>query len=186
MCGAGVGERGVAPVDETSSPLAFSKQQMGAAASKLVSASIGDIAVVFSRSESHKHFTFADIQTMVVPPVLLGQFYVAELAHKENGARAPVAAVTWAHVSAEVDQRLRAQRDDRVKLEPIEWNCGEITWIMDVAGEAQAVVQALGALSRTKFNNQKVSLWTVSSTGSKCVLQLDEVFLKPVGEVPAR
>ena len=94
-------------------------------------ASIGDIAVVFSRSVSHGHYSLADIQWMIMPPVVLGQFYVAELAHKENGARAPVAAVTWALVSPEVDQRLRAQAAERVTLAPADWKCGEILWLIE-------------------------------------------------------
>ena len=55
--------------------------------------------------------------------VLLGQFYVADLVHKTHGVRAPVAvlpeasanSVTWAHVSPEVDQRLREQASERVR-----------------------------------------------------------------------
>ena len=34
--------------------------------SKLVSASIGDIAVVFSKSAAHKHYTFADLEWMIL------------------------------------------------------------------------------------------------------------------------
>ncbi len=162
------------PADNSQAP-AFSQQQLGSAASKLVSASIGDIAVVFSRVESHKHFALADIQWMIVPPVVLGQFYVAELAHKEQGVRAPVAAVTWAYVSLEVDQRLRAQADERVKLAPAEWKSGEITWLIDMAGEPRALAATLRKLNETVFANKQVYVWTRNSSGEKQVLMLGDI-----------
>lgn len=153
----------------------FSQQQLGSAASKLVSASVGDIAVVFSRAESHKHFTLADIQWMIVPPVVLGQFYVAELAHKEHGVRAPVAAVTWAHVAEDIDQRLRASGGARVKLAPSEWKSGEITWLIDMAGEPRALAATLQKLNETVFADNQVYVWTMNSAGEKQVLMLGDI-----------
>jgi hemolysin-activating ACP:hemolysin acyltransferase len=154
---------------------------MGAVASKLVSASIGDIAVVFSRSESHKHYSLADIQWMIMPPVVLGQFYVAELAHKDNGVRAPVASVTWAYVSPEVDQRLRSQAAERVTLAPAEWKSGEIAWLIDMAGEPASLASALRHLHAMTFENKLVNVWTSASSGRKQVLSL-EVILNISGQ----
>lgn len=84
------------------------KRLAGAAMSKLISATVGDVVIVFSKSPSHKHHALADIEWMVLPPVLAGQVYVAEAAHKEHGGRAPLAVVTWARESDEVDQKLHA------------------------------------------------------------------------------
>ena len=81
-------------------------KQVAAAMSKLISASIGEIAVVFARAEATKHHQLADIEWLIMPAVLSGQFYVVEATDKQSGVSAPVAAVTWARVSAEVDQRL--------------------------------------------------------------------------------
>ena len=52
------------------------KTQVGAGLSNLVSASAGEIAMVFSRSPAHKHFSLADIEWMILPAVVRGQFYV--------------------------------------------------------------------------------------------------------------
>jgi hypothetical protein len=49
---------------------------MGAATSKLFSASIGDIVLELSHSPALKHHSFADIEWRVLPPVALGQFHV--------------------------------------------------------------------------------------------------------------
>ena len=54
--------------------LQLDRTQVGAAISKLISASIGDLVVVMSKSPAHKHYSLADIEWMVLPPVLAGQF----------------------------------------------------------------------------------------------------------------
>ena len=101
-------------------PPEFSQQQVGAAVSKMLSATIGDVAVVFSRSAAHKHYSLGDIEWMILPAVVTGQVYVAEVEHKEHGARAPVAVVLWASVSADTDQRLTANAGQKIRLRPDE------------------------------------------------------------------
>jgi hypothetical protein len=59
--------------------------QVGAAASKLFAASVGDIIVALSRSPAHKHCSLADIEWMVLPPMAVEQFFVAKAAHEERG-----------------------------------------------------------------------------------------------------
>lgn len=133
-------------------------QAVGAAVSKLISATVGEIAVIFSRSLCHKHFTFADLEWMVLPAVLTGQFYVAEMMHKENGARAPVAAVLWASVSEEADKRLSENPGQRPRLRPDEWKGGDQLWIIDLAGEPSAVAGSLTRLAATQFNDKQVKM----------------------------
>lgn len=84
--------------------------QVGAALSKLVAASIGDMVVVLSRSPAHNYYSLADIERMVLPPVAAGQFYIVEAMDKERGFRASVAAVTWASVLDEVDKLIKKSK----------------------------------------------------------------------------
>lgn len=133
--------------------------QVGAAQSKLVAASIGDMVVVLSRSPAHKHYSLADIEWMVLPPVFMGQFYIVETAHKERGFRAPIAAVTWAFVSEEVDRRLAEQgAGSRARLRPDEWNCGEIAWLIDAVGSTEGVKAALQSLKDGPFKDKRLKL----------------------------
>jgi hemolysin-activating ACP:hemolysin acyltransferase len=67
------------------------------------------MVVVLSLSAAHKHYSLADIEWKVMPPVPAGQFYVVEAMDEEHGYRAPVAAGTWVFVSKEVDQTLQQQ-----------------------------------------------------------------------------
>src|SRR5581483_1033147 len=115
------------------------KSQLGAAASKLFSASIGEIVTVISRSPAHKHYALADIEWMILPAIMSGQFYVVEAAHKERGFRVPIAAVTWAFVSEDIDARLREAVGQRVRLRPDEWKSGDIGWLIDAVGQAEGL-----------------------------------------------
>lgn len=166
---------------------------MGAAVSKLISATIGEIAVIFSRSPSHKHHTFADLEWMVLPAVLTGQVCraraaslraseqrktkdVAEMMHKENGARAPVAAVLWASVSAETDKRLSDNPGQRPKLRPDEWKGGAQLWIIDLAGEPAAVAGSLKHLAANQFKGKDLKmLMRDPNTGEARVVKLEEM-----------
>ena len=135
-------------------PPVLSPQLMGAAASKLVAASIGDIAMVFSRSPAHKHYSLADIEWMILPAVFSAQFYVAEIAHTENGLHAPIAVATWAFVSEEVDRRIRETPGQRIRLRPDQWKCGDIAWIVDLAGNPRGIAKAVEWLRAGPFKER--------------------------------
>ena len=140
------------------------KTQVGAAASRLFAASIGDMVVVLSRSPAHKHYSLADIEWMVLPPIMAGQFYIAEAMHKEHGFRVPIAAFTWAFVSEEVDRRLAQQgAGSRARLRPDEWKSGEIAWLIDAVGSAEGVKAGLRWLKDGPFKEASLKLRTEGS-----------------------
>jgi hemolysin-activating ACP:hemolysin acyltransferase len=163
------------------------KTQIGAAASKLFHASVGEIVTVFSRSPSHKHYSLADIEWMVAPAVLSGQFYVVEAAHRDNGFRSPIAAVTWAFVSAEVDRRLAEQATRLVRLRPDEWTCGEIGWLIDAVGGAAGIDAALQWLKAGPFKERALKIRIGPQGGGTRIEILDGIISaasKIPGEAP--
>lgn len=132
---------------------------VGAAASKLISASVGDLVIILSRSPAHKHYSFADLEWMVLPAVVAGQCHIVEALHKERGFRAPIAALTWAFVSEEVDRRLAQQSTgSRVRLRPDEWMSGEIAWLIDAVGTAEGVRTALQRLVEGPFKDRQLKM----------------------------
>jgi len=145
---------------------------VGAAFSKLFAASIGDMVVVLSRSPAHKHYSLADIEWMVMPPVSMGQFYVVEATDTKHGFRSPVAAVTWAFVSDEVDQLLQKQAESLRRLRPDQWNCGAIGWLLDAAGDVDGVRKALQWLAEGPFKERPLKM-TVHGAGATKVTTLD-------------
>ena len=74
---------------------------------------------VLMRSPHYKHYTLADLEWLVVPPLLAGQCAVMEATI--NGRQVPVAVALWASVSQEVDKRLSENLTAPVKLRPEEW-----------------------------------------------------------------
>jgi hemolysin-activating ACP:hemolysin acyltransferase len=134
------------------------KSHLASATSKLLAASIGDMVVVLSRSPAHKHYSLADIEWMVLPPVVAGQFYVAEATHKEYGFRVPIAVVTWALVSEEIDQQLRQQTGPLRRLRPDQWNSGPIGWLIDVTGSPEGVRAALHWLAAGPFKDRPLKV----------------------------
>ena len=92
---------------------------------------------------------------MILPPVLSGQFYVAELANKETGFHAPIAVATWAFVSEEIDKRLQSDPAPRIRLRPEEWRSGDIGWIVDLAGDPRGIQGALEWLKAGPFKDKE-------------------------------
>ena len=151
------------------------QQQESRALSKLISASIGEIAVVFARSPATRGLSLADMEWMVVPPVLAGQAYIAEATDKTNGFSAPVAAITWARVSAEVDQRLVESPGPQTRLAPSEWTSGDIYWLVHVGGEPQVLDAALRHCAETIFKDKPVKFRIVDRDGTARVTFLHDL-----------
>lgn len=151
------------------------KAQIGAAATKLFYASVGEIVTIFSRSPAHKHYALADIEWMLLPAIAAGQFYVVEAAHKEHGLRAPIAVVTWAFVSDEVDRRLTEQKARPLRMRPDEWKSGEIGWLIDAVGSSVGVEAALQWLKAGPFKERRLKLVRHVEGGVAKIRVLDDV-----------
>lgn len=149
------------------------KTHVGAAASKLFAASVGEIVMLLSRSPAYKHSSLADIEWMALPAASLGQFYVVEAVHREYGFRAPIAVVTWAVVSDEVDRRLAAQAGGRLRLHRDEWKCGETAWIIDAAGSGEGIAAALRWLLTGPLKQRSLKAIMRDSDGVARVKTLD-------------
>lgn len=84
-----------------------------AEAAKRITKAFGKVVGVLMRSPQHKQSKLADLERMVVPAIMTGQFTLAEARSKSDGTTAPVGFVSWARVSADVDARLAASTDSR-------------------------------------------------------------------------
>lgn len=123
-------------------------------ASKMLSARFGEIVSLLMRTPNYKHYTLADMEWMVVPPLLLNQVVVAEANMKEQGISVPVGMAVWASVSDEVDAKLSGQLDRAVRLRPDEWRSGEHLWLIDVVGPPQVVKGLMDQLSENVFGGK--------------------------------
>jgi hemolysin-activating ACP:hemolysin acyltransferase len=116
------------------------------------------IVGVLMRSQHYKHYTLSDLEWLVVPPMLAGQFRIGEVKQKKGEATVPVAVVLWASVSPDVDKRLMDAGDAPIRLRPDEWKSGEILWLVHAVGEPRFVRQVLKPLSETTFKGRTVKV----------------------------
>ena len=143
------------------------------AASRGVSTSLGEIVGLLMRSRTHRFNMLAELEWMVLPAISTRQFRVAEGTSQEAGFVAPVAAVLWASVSADVDQRLSQAIEQPIKLKPEEWSSGSIVWIVEAVGEQRAVTAMLQHLKQNELKDFTVRMRVRGSDGKPAVGRLE-------------
>ena len=117
------------------------------------------IVGVLMRSPHYRRYTLGDLEWLVIPPLLAGQFRIGEAkVDKNQGAVMPVAAVLWASVSAEVDKKLTETEEASLQLKPEEWKSGDILWLVHAVGEARFVRQVVDELTKTTLKGRQVKV----------------------------
>lgn len=160
---------GAIPPDPTAPEVngqAQDQQRQAALASKMMMAAYGEIVSVLSRSPHHRSNSLADLEWLAVPAVMTGQFSLAEAQLKGSGLIAPIGLVMWAHVSAEVDQRLAENIATGVRLKPDEWRSGNILWLVDAVGEGSIVEAMIKRLVATEWKGREARMRARTNDGS--------------------
>jgi hemolysin-activating ACP:hemolysin acyltransferase len=116
---------------------------------------LGQIVAVLMRSPQHKHYSLADLEWLVLPAVLSGQYRIAQA--QQAAAVAPIAVIIWASVSAEVDQRL-SDLSAPARLRPDEWRSGNIPWLMELVCDTRVQQALLKELGETTFKGKGVKM----------------------------
>jgi hemolysin-activating ACP:hemolysin acyltransferase len=138
------------------------------------SLAFAQIISVLMRSPHYKHYTLGDLEWLVLPPLLTGQFSIAEAGAKEGGPKFPVAVVLWASVSAEVDKRLSENLAARIRLRPDEWRSGDILWLVDALGDGRIVTPLLKRLGESVWKGREVKTQTVGEGGKPQIKRLSD------------
>jgi hemolysin-activating ACP:hemolysin acyltransferase len=136
------------------------------------SLAFAQIVSVIMRSERHRRYPIATLERLVIPPLLTGQFSIAERRSQKNGVSVPVAVALWAKVSAEVDKRLSETLDKPVRLRPSEWRSGETIWLVDAIGDQRVLPAFLKQLSDTTFKGREVKVRSRGKDGKLTVKPL--------------
>jgi len=122
-----------------------------------VSTAFGDMVALLTKSPAHKHFSLADLEWLLLPPVALNQFALAD-AKLPNGQTVLGGFVLWARVAPDVDARLSENQRYPIRLHPNEWRSGDIFWIIDAVGETKAVQQCFETLAKTVFQGKQFKI----------------------------
>lgn len=82
-----------------------------------VSHMLGEMVWLLSQSRTHKHLSIADLEWLVMPPLLLEQYRVF------RGEDTPVGLALWAWLTSETEEKL----NNSGRLAPHEWRAGGLT-----------------------------------------------------------
>ncbi len=145
--------------------------------------SFTSIVAVLMRDPGFKSLRIADLEWLVIPPVLSGQWRVAHARQKEpepapekpapmGNMLMPVAAALWASVSPEIDMRLSSNLDKPIQLRPNEWLSGQHLWLIALAGDRRVLPKFLRQLEETEFKGKTVKLRTNGPDGQTIVQAL--------------
>jgi cytolysin-activating lysine-acyltransferase len=159
--------------------------------------SFAQVVAVLMRDPNFRTMPLADLEWLVLPAVMSGQFRVAEAPAslgpdkgpgkgpdkaadktpdkapdktKTGGVLVPVAVALWARVSAEIDKALAGSLDRPVRLKPHQWASGEHVWLVAVAGDRRAVPKLIERIANTDLKGQRIKM-RVKGTGNTVVVK---------------
>jgi cytolysin-activating lysine-acyltransferase len=139
------------------------------------------IVAVLMRDPGYKNLRVADLEWLVLPPVMAGQYRLAHGTRQPEGGKeqqggvfVPVAVVLWARVSPHIDKALSENLDKQVRLRPNDWASGDIVWLMAAAGHPRAVPEFVKQLAETDFKDMQVKMRVREPDGKAVVKTLGQ------------
>jgi cytolysin-activating lysine-acyltransferase len=146
-----------------------------AAAKATIAHMLGEVSWVLSQSRYHKHFSLGDLEWMVMPPILANQFRVF------RDDKMPVGFAIWAHVSEDVETRLREQVEQGAgaRLKPEDWKSGDRLWLIELVSldaENETLTKAMLAdLAANALAGKRFKFFAAdSTTGRRTVREIGE------------
>ena len=157
-------------------PQAQPQPRPGAAASKVrprdarqarLAQAFAQVVAVLMRDANFRQMRLADLEHLVLPPVMAGQYRLAQVPAGQGrgqrqgqagGVLVPVAVALWARVSDTIDKRLSESLDKPMQLGVGDWASGDNVWLMAVAGDRRAIPKFIDQLSTTEFKGQRVKM----------------------------
>jgi cytolysin-activating lysine-acyltransferase len=129
---------------------------------------------VLMRSPHYRKYTLADLEWLVIPPLMARQFRIGEAKPDPQGPSLPVAVVFWALVSPDVDKRLMEAKSAAPALKPEEWKSGDILWLVHAAGETRFVRSVIDQLMKSTFKGRAIKVLAADRDGHASVHVLED------------
>jgi cytolysin-activating lysine-acyltransferase len=162
---AGAGKAGTEP-----STLQLKQRRIAA---KARAAALGEIVSVLAQAENAKQRPLSDLQWMVLPALMTGQFRIGEGYSQTGGFSAPAGVMLWASVSDEVDQRLSADPETPIRLAPQEWKSGDNLWLIEATGSPRILAGLLKNLAEKEWKGKQVKMRSRGADGKFVIHVID-------------
>jgi cytolysin-activating lysine-acyltransferase len=146
-----------------------------------IAQAFSQVVAVLMRDPTFRQMRLADLEWLVLPPVMAGQFRLAQVpappsrgGAQQSGTLIPVAVALWARVSDAIDQSLSGNLDKAARLHVADWASGDNVWLMAVAGDRRAVPKFMARLAETEFKGRRVKMRVRGSDGRVVVKTLGD------------
>jgi cytolysin-activating lysine-acyltransferase len=114
-----------------------------------IHAAVGQVVLALTVVPRYRHQTVADLQTLVLEPLMRDRVAIASAKHEDgsDGAGGSLAGIAfWATVSEAVDLSIREQIKGGafpIRLKPEDWNSGDKVWLLDVIAPSQKMASSV-------------------------------------------
>lgn len=143
--------------------------------------SFAQVVAVLMRDPNFRKLPLGDLEWLVLPPLMAGQFRLAHLQSPQagngkegQGMMVPVAVALWARVSDALDKQLAEKLDQPARLPTDKWVSGNNIWLMAAAGDPRAIPAFLEQLAKADFKGQEVKMRRRGPDGKVVVARLGE------------
>lgn len=126
-----------------------------------VASAFGEIVWLLAQTPAHRHSFIADLEWMVMPPILLGQFRLFRATDRLAGL------ALWAYLSDEAEARLNAGVG---KLKPGEWKSGPHLWLVELIAPFGGAEEMLADLQTNVFKDQSFKLHRTGPDGLRATI----------------
>ncbi|MFK0209525.1 toxin-activating lysine-acyltransferase [Agrobacterium sp. NPDC090283] len=124
---------------------------------------IGHAVWLMSRSPLHKHLMITDIEWLVTPPIMLGQFHLWERAGNPYGF------ASWAFLGDEAEERIVTNGIRR--LMPTDWKSGDQLWLIDFICPFGGQEGLIEELKTRVLSAQRFKMLQAASGGRRAVVE---------------
>lgn len=143
--------------------------------------SFAQVVAVLMRDPNFRKLPLGDLEWLVLPPLMAGQFRLAHLQAPQTGngkegqgMMVPVAVALWARVSDALDKQLSENLDQSARLPTDKWASGNKIWLMAAAGDPRAIPAFLEQLAKADFKGQEVKMRRRGPDGKVVVARLGQ------------
>lgn len=154
---------------EPASPDNLSQEQVQQAIGESQQAlmAVGHIMTFMMNAEDLKTATLAQARSIVWPAVTHQQFLVSMGQSTRTGHVTPVGVALWANVSDEIHDRLVRETDKPFNLGPADWNSGQNTWLIMLAGDGRAISPLVADMQQKLLGGRRILMRVVEDGAVK-------------------